>query len=171
MFVYIYIYIYIYIVARPRTREHAFRRTHYRIKRGSRTLPNTTAKHPPNTASTGTHPNTRSPPHRHPEHTNTSPNTRSPNTRTRTRNPNTNPNTAKLPSRLAAKPTCLQALPAGNACWHCQRALPPGIAAPGAVAQLCTTAPGAVAQICAITPGAIAQLCDRLRIADGIPCI
>ena len=51
-------------VARPRTREHAFRLTHYRIKRGSRTLPNTAVKHLPNTANTGTHPNTRSSPHR-----------------------------------------------------------------------------------------------------------
>ena len=53
-------YIHVYILARPRTREHAFRRTQYRINRGSRTLPNTTVKHHPNTANTGTHPNTRS---------------------------------------------------------------------------------------------------------------
>ena len=66
---------FIHVLARPRTREHAFRRTQYRINRGSRTLPNTTLKHHPNTANTGTHPNTRSPPHHHPEHTNTSPNT------------------------------------------------------------------------------------------------
>ena len=100
---YTYIYIYIYILARPRTREHAFRRTQYKINRGSRTLPNTSVKHPPNTANTGTQPNTRSSPHRNPEHTNTNPNTRSTNTRTptllRTR---TRTQTRTLPSCPAA---------------------------------------------------------------------
>ena len=33
---------YVYIVARPRTREHAFRRTHYRIKKRK---PNTAEHH------------------------------------------------------------------------------------------------------------------------------
>ena len=96
----------------PNTRTRVLR-TQDRINRGSRTLPNTAVKHPPNTANTRTQPNTRSPPHRNPEHTNTNPNTRSTNTRTRTLlRTRTRTQTRTLPSCLAARlPNCFTFLP------------------------------------------------------------
>ena len=168
----------VYIAARPRTREHAFRRTHYRIKGGSRTLPNTTVKHPPNTANTGTHPNTRSPPappprtHEHkPEHA-------------FSEHTNTNPKSEHKPEHCQAAwppgcqtayvPACLhcqQTLPAGTASRLLQQALPlpershnsarplPGLSHKSArppplnTKQPIIDARGVVAQICATTPG------------------